>query len=374
MLDRHMGKKIIHCDADCFYAAVEMRDNPSLRNRPMAVGGSADKRGVISTCNYQARTAGVRSAMACAYAQRLCPNLLIVPVHMEKYHEASLVMRKIFTEYTNLVEPLSSDEAYLDASECTQHQGSATRIAEAIRQKIFKRVGITVSAGVANSKFLAKIASDWNKPNGLCVILPNQVDAFLSQLPVDKIHGVGCVTARKLHALRITTCGDLREYSLHTLSKNFGSFGQQLYNLARGIDHREVNPECIRKSLSVEHTYPEDLPDIISCKKKLPSLLAELRKRLSSLDSKYKISKAFVKIKFEDFTTTTLERANVSACLLNYQTMMEQAFAKKRHPVRLLGLGVRFWKVDQERGPTLQLDTVNASPVRTPTHQPLVML
>lgn len=343
-----MTRKIIHVDADCFFAAIEMRDNPDLRGRPMAVGGDPGKRGVISTCNYEARAFGVRSAMASALALRDCPSLLIVPHNMEKYREASQVMRNIFCDYTDLVEPLSLDEAFLDVSECNQHQGSATRMAEEIRARIARALEITVSAGVAPNKFLAKVASDWQKPDGLTVIAPEAVDDFVRQLPVERISGVGRVTAEKMHRLEIHTCGDLRRYSQFELSEAFGSFGPRLHELCRGVDDRPVRTSRRRKSLSVEHTFAHDLNSLEDCLAQVPELLAKLSKRLLGLDDDYLVVKAFVKVKFDDFTSTTLERAGMQADVQDYQQLLEEAFGRSDRPVRLLGLGVRF--VDLKSG------------------------
>lgn len=337
-----MTRKIIHCDADCFYAAIEMRDNPALKNRPMAVGGRSDRRGVIATCNYLARQYGIHSAMASAQAQKRCPELLIVPPRMDAYKEASATLRAIFHEYTDTLEPLSLDEAYLDVSTCDLHQGSATRIAEDIRHQVQQQLGITVSAGVSNSKFLAKIASDWHKPDGLFVIPPEQVDDFVRQLPVHKLHGVGKVTAKKLHGMNIQTCGDLQRYSLSDLQQRFGRFGQRLHDLAKGIDHREVKSTRIRKSLSVEHTYSHDLPDSAACLQQVPSLFDALVARLKRADAERSGSKPFVKVKFSDFSTTTVERAIAHPHINEYQALIKEAVARKPFAVRLLGLGVRF--------------------------------
>lgn len=346
--------KIIHCDADCFFAAIEMRDNPEFRNRPMAVGGRADSRGVISTCNYDARRYGVRSAMASAHAMRLCPSLLIVPQNMDKYREASQVMRDIFYDYTDLVEPLSLDEAYLDVSACDAHGGSATRIAEEIRQRIFDKIHITVSAGVSSSKFVAKIASDWHKPNGLCVVPPEEVNAFVLKLPVEKLHGVGRVTAEKLKQKGLNTCADIRCWSVHDLTQSFGSFGLRLHELSHGRDDRKVKPQRIRKSLSVEHTYDQDLSNYQTCEKKLPALTEELRGRLDKLNRTYSVSKAFVKVKFNDFTSTTVERIGTTAQITDYQSMLKEAVERGNRPVRLLGVGVRFY--DECENKLRQLD------------------
>ena len=342
-------RKIIHCDADCFFAAIEMRDDPSLRGRPMAVGGSADRRGVISTCNYEARAFGVHSAMATATARRLCPDLLVVPHSMDRYKEAALQMRDIFYDYSDLVEPLSLDEAFIDVSEASACQGSATLMAEEIRQRIFESVGITVSAGVAPNKFLAKIGSDWNKPNGLCVITPAKVDAFVRQLPVDRLFGVGKVTADKLHRMGIQTCGDLRTLDVYQLSERFGSFGLRLHELSHGIDERPVKTSRSRKSLSVEHTYAADLPSVSGCLGQLPALFQTLSQRLQRLTegsaaAKYRIHKQFVKVKFNNFQSTTMECvAKGSPRIAVFRELCSESYLRGQGlPVRLLGLGVRF--------------------------------
>lgn len=354
-----MSRKIIHIDADCFFAAIEMRDNPELRDRPMAVGGNPLKRGVISTCNYEARKFGVRSAMASALAIRTCPGLIIVPHSMHKYREASQTMRSIFLDYTELVEPLSLDEAFLDVSECTRLQGSATLIAEEIRARVAAALGITVSAGVAPNKFLAKVASDWQKPDGLTVVAPAAVDDFVRQLPVECIYGVGKVTAEKMHQLDIRTCNDLRGYSSVELSEAFGSFGPRLYELCRGMDERPVRTSRRRKSLSVEHTFEHDLNTLSACLEQVPALLDQLQERLRRLDDDYLVVKGFVKIKFDDFTSTTLERVGTRAERTDYCQLLEEAFERGARPVRLLGLGVRFVDFQPEQDPkqnSVQLD------------------
>lgn len=325
-----------------------MRDDSRLRDRPVAVGGRTEGRGVISTCNYEARRYGIHSAMPSLTAKRLCPDLLIVPHNMDKYKQASSQMREIFYDYTEKVEPLSLDEAFLDVSECTQHSGSATLIAEEIRQRIAATVGISVSAGVAPNKFLAKIGSDWNKPNGLCVIPPHRVDEFVRELPVQKIHGVGKVTASKLNSHGISTCRDLRKLSVFELTERFGAFGGRLHQLSRGHDEREVKSSRRRKSLSVEHTFSNDLPDAGACLKNLPELLAQLQQRLKGLDRDYRIIKAFVKVKFSDFTATTLERMGTHARISDYRQLCEEAYERGNKPVRLLGVGVRFIDLQEQ--------------------------
>ncbi len=335
-------RKIIHIDADCFYAAIEMRDDPSLRGRPIAVGGASDRRGVITTCNYQARAFGVRSAMASATALRLCPELVIVKTRFEAYREASAGMRDIFNDYSELVEPLSLDEAFIDVTDSGHCQASATLMATEIRQRVHQRLGITVSAGVAPSKFLAKVASDWQKPDGLFVITPGQVESFVAELPVSKIFGVGQVTAARLKRMGVSNCSELRTFSVFELAQHFGSFGQRLYQLSRGIDLREVKPSRRRKSLSVENTFPVNLLSLEQCRAQLPALLAELQKRLSRVDSDYRVNSVFIKIKFDDFTRTTAERVAAAAQLELLSELCEVGYQRAMRPVRLLGVGVRF--------------------------------
>ena len=348
-------KKIIHCDADCFFAAVEMRDDPSLGSRPIAVGGNAAERGVISTCNYEARHFGVHSAMSSVMAKKLCPDLLILPHRMEAYKEASVAMRHIFYDYTELVEPLSLDEAYLDVSDSEYCGGSATRIAEQIRMRVYEELRLTISAGVAPNKFLAKIASDWNKPNGLFVITPKAVDSFVLQLPVNKILGVGKATAARLAEVNVKICADLRRFSIFELKQRFGQLGLRLFELCRGIDERNVTASRRRKSLSVEHTFPQDLPNLTSCLNRLPELLQELASRLRRLDDDYLVLKIFVKIKFADFSQTTIERSGSRLVAAEYQQLCCDAHARKELPVRLLGVGVRFVDLREDQ-PFYQLD------------------
>ncbi|MCV4274252.1 DNA polymerase IV [Pseudomonas capsici] len=335
-------RKIIHIDCDCFYAAIEMRDDPSLVTRPLAVGGSPDKRGVIATCNYEARAYGVRSAMSSRHALKLCPELTIVKPRMEAYKEASREIQGIFRDYTDLIEPLSLDEAFLDVSDSSRFSGSATRIAQDIRRRVSNQLHITVSAGVAPNKFLAKIASDWKKPNGLFVITPDQVEDFVESLPVSKLHGVGKVTADKLGRLGIITCMDLRRWNKLALVREFGSFGERLWNLAFGIDERPVQTDSRRQSVSVENTYDMDLPDLASCIEKLPALLETLAVRMERMAGQYRPGKPFVKVKFHDFTQTTLEQSGAGRDLASYEQLLTQAFARGAKPVRLLGIGVRL--------------------------------
>jgi DNA polymerase-4 len=339
--NRPRQRKIIHCDCDCFYASIEMRDNPALRGKPIAVGGSPERRGVVATCNYEAREFGIHSAMASATARRLCPDLIIIRTDMDKYRLASSQIHEIFQRYTNLIEPLSLDEAFLDVSDCDEFRGSATRIAEAIRNEVREVVGITISAGIAPNKFLAKIASDWNKPDGQFSVLPSEIDDFVAKLAVKKLHGVGKVTAAKMHRLNLRTCKDLQSFGAEALTEHFGSFGERLFELSRGIDNRPVSIDHIRKSVSVENTFDTDLPDLDSSLEAMHGLLPKLELRLQRLDNHYSIKKQFVKLKFHDFVTTTVEMLSEDTNPENYRNLCEQGFARGERAVRLIGLGVR---------------------------------
>jgi DNA polymerase-4 len=336
------ARKIIHCDCDCFYASVEMRDDPSLRGRPLAVGGRPDQRGVVATCNYEARAFGIHSAMATAQAIKLCPDLLVLPPAMDKYRAASRQIMDIYRDYTELVEPLSLDEAYLDVSASPHCKGSATLIAQEIRRRIVETVGITASAGVAPNKFVAKIASDWHKPDGLFLVRPDEVDAFVAALPVKKLFGVGKVTAAKLNKLGAHTCADLRSWTLQQLQHHFGSFGTRLHDLCRGIDEREVSSSRERKSVSTEETYTPDVPDLAACLALLPDLYEQLLGRIKRAGADKLVNKLFVKIKFADFQQTTVECVGYAPDLATYAHLMETGWRRASRAVRLLGVGVRL--------------------------------
>jgi DNA polymerase-4 len=335
-------RKIIHCDCDCFYAAVEMRDDPALRNLPVAVGGRADQRGVVATCNYEARRFGVHSAMATAQALQRCPGLVVLPPAMEKYRIASRQILAIYRDYTDLVEPLSLDEAYLDVSASPHCKGSATLIAQEIRARIVETVGITASAGIAPNKFVAKIASDWNKPDGLFLVRPHEVDDFVAVLPVKKLFGVGKVTAAKLNKLGAHTCGDLRSWTPLQLEHHFGRFGNRLYQLCRGIDTRAVCSSQERKSVSVEETYTPDVPGLAACLGLLPELFDSLLARIKRAGAEEQVRKLFIKIRFADFQQTTVECAGLAPQLLLFEKLLDTGFQRGRQPVRLLGVGVRL--------------------------------
>ncbi|WP_068469501.1 DNA polymerase IV [Candidatus Protochlamydia phocaeensis] len=336
-------RKIIHIDMDAFYASVEMRDNPSLQSRPLAVGGDPEGRGVIATANYVARKYGVRSAMPSWKAKQLCPDLLIIFPNFDKYKKESLAIQEIFHSFTDAIEPLSLDEAYLDVSETAAFGGSATLIAKEIRRQIWEERRLTASAGVAPNKFLAKIASEWNKPNGLFVVTPDEVNAFIKQLPIEKIWGIGHVTAQKLHALNIYTCEQLQQWDISLLHDHFGSRAWTLFELCRGIDNRSVVTDRIRKSISVESTFIHDLPTFESCLLHLPDLYERLVARYEKIKQHYLIKKPFVKVKFADFSTTTAESGLYPLFNLdNYKALVEIGWMRKKQPVRLLGLGINL--------------------------------
>lgn len=333
-------RKIIHLDMDCFYAAIEIRDNPLLHNKPVAVGGSAKQRGVLCTCNYIARQYGVHSAMPTAIAYRKCPDLIVLPVDMNKYREVSREINTIFHQYTDLVEPLSLDEAFLDVTDAVHCQGSATRIAQAIQNSIFTTQHITASAGVAPNKFLAKIASAWQKPNGLFVIKPDQVTDFVKELPINKLFGVGKVTALKLNELGIFTCSDLQGCSLNYLIHHFGKLGQQLYYQSRGIDNRAVQPNRLRKSLSVERTFAHDLIDFNQALDIIKKLSDLLMLRISEHAANLQIKNQFIKMKSSDFKLISAEAKSNQLNPDLYAALFQKSF--NYQSIRLLGVGVHF--------------------------------
>ncbi|MFK8259803.1 DNA polymerase IV [Erwinia sp. AnSW2-5] len=330
-------RKIIHVDMDCFFAAVEMRDNPSLRDIPIAIGGSEKQRGVISTANYPARKFGVHSAMSTAMALKLCPHLTVIRGRYDAYKEASIHIRDIFSRYTALIEPLSLDEAYLDVTDSLHCQGSATLIAREIRDTIQQELDLTASAGIAPIKFLAKIASDMNKPNGQFVITPQQMPDFLLALPLAKIPGVGKVTARKLEEMGLNTCADVQNTDLVTLLRRFGKFGRVLWERSNGIDDREVITTRERKSLGVERTLSEDIHSWEACLAIIDLLYDELARRLDHIKPDRQIARQGVKLKFTDFQQTTQEHVWP---VLNKDDLI--AVARSTWDERRAGRGVRL--------------------------------
>ena len=335
-------RKIIHVDMDAFYASVEQRDNPELRGKPIAVGGSGP-RGVLTTASYEARPFGVRSAMPGAKARRLCPELIFVKPRFEAYREVSQKVRTIFERFTDIIQPLSLDEAYLDVTRNKVGIASATYIAQEIRRMIEEETGLTASAGVSYNKLIAKLASDQNKPDGLCVVTPEQGAEFIAAMPVSRIHGIGPVTARRMKELGIDTGADLRRYDLETLRRHFGKAAQFYHGAARGIDHRPVDEKRIRKSVSVEDTFERDLyqPDELAAA--LDGIIERLWPRVEKAESHGRT--VTLKMKFNDFTIIT--RSASFAKIVTDKALLArtgQELLGKQCPVtkgvRLLGLGM----------------------------------
>lgn len=335
-------RKIIHIDMDAFFASVEQRDNPDLRGKPVAVG-SAQARGVVAAASYEARVFGVRSAMPSVTAKRQCAELIFVPPRFDVYRAVSQQVRAIFEKFTDLIEPLSLDEAYLDVTHNKPGIASATYIAEEIRRLIWEQTGLTASAGVSCNKLLAKLASDQNKPNGLCVIRPEQGEAFVAALPVRRLHGIGPVTAAKMAAMGIETGADLRARDLPFLQAHFGKSARYYFGAARGQDDRPVQPDRPRKSVSVEDTFLHDLRDPQELESALERIIANLWPRILASGAKGRA--VTLKLKFADFRIAT------RSCSLGHPVESEAvlraqgiALLRAQVPVplgvRLLGLGV----------------------------------
>lgn len=392
-----VNRKIIHVDMDCFYAAVEEKYNPNLKGKPVVVGGSPESRGVVCSANYEARKFGVRSAIPCSHAKRLCPQAIFVPLHFSLYRQESQKVREIFERFTNLIQPLSLDEAYLDVTDSLHFGGSATLIAQEIRRLIKAETQLTASAGVAPNKFLAKIASDWKKPNGLFVLRPQDVEAFMPPLKIEKIWGVGKVTAAKMHELGFHTCGDIQKFSIDELSRKFGSRrAGELYRLARGEDNRPVRDDFERKSLSVEETFHRDLKGWTEIRHELPAIYDDWKERTVRGGYAGKILGIDVKLKYFDFQAVTKQRtfrvrelseklsrdlnsvgsiAVLSASnesvsipkdqnglplgfpkLEDFERLMKEAWEKRPEAVRLLGMGAKL-----ETSEDLEEDSESAS-------------
>ena len=327
---------------DAFYASVEQRDDPQLRGKPVAVGGSPQSRGVVAASSYEARVFGVRSAMPMAHALRLCPQLMIVRPDFSKYKAASQKVMQILRSCTPLVEPLSLDEAYLDVTENLWGEPLATNIAKRIKKSIFEELALTASAGVAPNKFLAKIASGWKKPDGLTVISPARVEKFLQQLPVEALWGVGPVTAKKLRAIGVTRLVDVREIDANLLEKAVGGLAEWLVQLSYGDDPREVKPDRPSKSISSETTYAADLTDYAEIRKELESLAREVAELLVK---KHLLARSVnIKVRYDDFTTVTRSHTAAGATnaarsiITRARVLLERTDAGRR-PVRLLGVG-----------------------------------
>jgi DNA polymerase-4 len=350
------NRKIIHVDMDAFYASVEQTDNPALRGKPIAVGGG-ETRGVVSAASYEARKFGVRSAMSGYLAKKNCPDLIFVRPRFDRYREISLKIRKIFFEYTDLVEPLSLDEAYLDVTENKKGNPSATLIATEIRKRIFEETGLTASAGISINKFVAKVASDYNKPNGQKTVNPEEVIDFLEQLPIKKFYGVGKVTAERMYGLGIFTGLDLKSKPIDFLESNFGKSGKFYYYVVRGIHLSEVKPERVAKSVAAEHTFSENLTSEIFMLKKLEKIADELERRLK----KYQIAGKTItlKIKYSDFTQQTRSKTLpyfISDKSLLYEVSKELLMQERmKNSVRLLGISLSNLNTEVKKTIVVQL-------------------
>jgi len=338
-------RKIIHVDMDCFYAAIELRERPELVGKPVAVGGTSG-RGVLTTCNYEARKYGCRSAMPAFKARELCPKLIMLPVRGELYRKESHRIREIFGQFTELIEPLSLDEAYLDVSRLNS---TAAAIAWEIRHRIREETKLTASAGIGRNKFLAKISSDWNKPDGQFEVTNEALDDFVRKLPVERIWGVGKRTAKRLHEAGIPNCGVMQERSEMELVQRFGKFGRSLYRLCRGIDDRPVNPNRERKSLSNERTFFQNLHSVEEGLLKLEDLVSELSDDYSAGHTDRDIRECVVKLKFEDFQITSAQKPGEIIDAAVYRKLLEEAWERGGgKSVRLIGAGVRFRPVPDE--------------------------
>lgn len=332
-------RKIIHIDMDCFYAAIEERENPSLRGKPVGVGGS-ERRGVLTTANYEARKYGCRSAMPVFKALALCPHLILVPVQFDLYRAVSSRIRAIFGRFTDLIEPLSLDEAYLDVSHL---QSSGDAIAREIRAQILEETGLTASAGISSNKLIAKIASDWHKPDGQKQVTVDEIPAFMAALPVGRIWGVGKKMREKLGAIGIETCADLQQLDQVELSRRFGKWGIELWHLCRGIDERPVTPDRTRKSVSSETTFSENIQVLPALIPPMRGMLAGLVEDLANSHSDRVIRSLVVKMKFADFHRTTAERAGHLVDPAIFEELLTEAWRRgNNRSVRLLGVGVRF--------------------------------
>lgn len=341
--------RILHFDLDCFYAAVEMRDNPALRNVPLAIGGPANSRGVLCTSNYIARTFGVRSGMASSVAARKCSNLLILPPDFKKYRKASQDVFEIFHQYSDLVEGLSLDEAYLDITHIPSSV-LAREVAKEIKHKVFLKTGLTISAGASFNKFLAKVASDWMKPNGLFVIPPGHRSQFMRDLDIKYLFGVGNKSRERLQAQKIFNCADIQSKPLSELKRLFGSRYLDMFYMSHGIDFRTVSNEGERKSFTCEETLSSDVVNPMELMQILFRIYREwhtrFQKFLNSEDSdRPQVSTLVVKVKYFDFKQTTHEcRYRGDFSFPEFQNLLEHILAKRGEPIRLLGLGVRLEK------------------------------
>jgi DNA polymerase-4 len=356
MSHSNLNRKIIHIDMDAFYASVEQMDNPALRGKPVAVGGS-ENRGVVAAASYEARKFGVRSAISGVLAKKYCPEIIFVKPRFDRYKDISSKIQKIFHEYTDLVEPLSLDEAYLDVTQNKKGNPSASLLAEEIRARIFDEVGLTASAGISINKFVAKIASDYNKPNGQKTVNPDEVIAFLEELPIRKFYGVGKVTTEKMYQLGVFTGVDLKSKSLDFLEKHFGKSGSFYFNVVRGVHNSEVRSDRITKSVAAEHTFDVNLSSEIFMIEKLEIIATALEKRLT----KYKVAGKTItlKIKYSNFTQQTRSKTVpyfISDRGLILEIVKELLYQERmKDSVRLLGIALSNLNTEEKKFLVVQL-------------------
>lgn len=356
MQEASPNRKIIHVDMDAFYASVEQMDNPLLRGKPIAVGGS-ENRGVVAAASYEARKFGVRSAISGVMAKKNCPELIFVRPRFDRYKEISSKIQKIFYEYTDLVEPLSLDEAYLDVTHNKKGNLSATLLAQEIRQRIFDEVGLTASAGISVNKFVAKIASDFNKPNGQKTVRPDEVLSFLEELPIRKFYGVGKVTTEKMYQLGIFTGVELKSKSLEFLEKHFGKSGTFYYNVVRGIHNSLVKSNRITKSVAAEHTFDVNLSSEVFMMEQLEVIAITLEKRLKKHNTAGKT--VTLKIKYSDFTQQTRSKTLpyfIADKTLIIEVVKELLYQERmKDSVRLLGISLNNLNTEQKKYVVVQL-------------------
>ena len=345
------NRKIIHIDMDAFFASVEQRDHPEYQGKPVIVGGLPDKRGVVAACSYEARQFGIHSAMPSSRAYRLCPSAIFIRPRIDIYREVSTEIQSIFKRYTDLVEPLSLDEAYLDVTECTGFQGSATLIARSIKKTIKEETELTASAGVSYNKFLAKIASDMDKPDGFYLITPDQGEKFVEQLEVRRFHGVGKATEAKMNALKIYTGADLKRWSEDALVGKFGKAGRYFYQIARGVDHRSVRNNRVRKSIGSETTFQHDLIYLDDMLHELKCLAEKVCIKL--IEKNMKARTISLKVKYKNFELIT-RRLTIESAIQSSTDMMDilrellkKTQAQKRN-VRLLGVSASNLKMMEQ--------------------------
>ena len=335
-------RKIIHVDMDAFFASVEQRDNPKLRGKPVVVGGSPDKRGAIAAASYEARKYGIHSAMPSRQAAKLCPHLIFVRPQMGKYRDISQQIREIFLSYTPLVEPVAFDEAYLDVTEPITDHPSAMAIAREIKQRIRQETQLTASAGLSVNKFLAKMATGINKPDGLSLIRPEEGAAFVQKLPIEKFHGIGKATTKKMHQLNIKTGADLYEWSEEKLIQQFGKVGRYFFQIARGNDSRIVNPNRVRKSVGAERSFDPDIRDRNQCLEQLQNIAENVHHRLLKANKQGKT--LTLKVKYANYQQITRSRTieqhydTLQKISLTAQELFQQHV--EQHPIRLLGISI----------------------------------